>query len=434
MLALSDSPHLVHAPPVDPDRCLHVDRTSFPTWKAMFSAHPTVLDFLIAAGDYRGHGPLEPPGSAGSATRPRTVRFHAAGPLESDHPVRRSTAARVDSIRFTGSTTKNWFVQGLTISDPGTDCAIQGGASRVTVDGCLIERAGRYGVRIRDAQGCTIQRCVIRDSILFFTASGTVADAVGVQVKPRDAHVLDIKLLDNEIYNVGDGIQLTAAPDPELAVEALIEGNDIYLEPSRYLDPGDTTWDENAIDLKVGSDTVESTVLRRNRLWGYRRNAKRTAQGELLVIQKTSRNVLVEENTFGDAPRGMKDENWKAAPFERRREVVFRNNQFHDIRDHAGDHGAVTRPITAGLTFDGNHFARSDYLADQTPPAYRGAPLFTDNVLVEVGAVQRPESQKPPLQLDASHNPSVTAPRGFDTYERKRWTGPELATGAIPLP
>ncbi len=85
-------------------------------------------------------------------------------------------------------------------------------------------------------------------------------------------------------------------------------GNDIYLEPSRYIPDTGTTWDENAIDLKAGSDTPESTVIRKNRMWGFRRNAaaKGKSRGELLVLQAYSRNVVVEDNIMGDAPIGTK--------------------------------------------------------------------------------------------------------------------------------
>jgi hypothetical protein len=66
----------------------------------------------------------------------------------------------------------------------------------------------------------------------------------------------------------------------------LIEGNDIYLEPSRYIGDSNLSWDENAIDIKVGSDRPESTIVRTNRMWGFRRQKGSGAQGELLVVQK----------------------------------------------------------------------------------------------------------------------------------------------------
>jgi hypothetical protein len=142
----------------------------------------------------------------------------------------------------------------------------------------------------------------------------------------------------------------------------------------------------------------------------------------------------------------MKDEGWpsdEADPDiaeQESRDVVFRNNQFYEIRDRASsDRGAITRPITAGMLFERNWFARSDFLADSTPPSYKGNPVYRNNLRV-VTQLQRPG-------LDANGNPGsnavqvpyfeppntrAIAMRGFDTYERKRWTGSEFVDGAIP--
>jgi hypothetical protein len=322
------------------------------------------------------------------------------------------------------------------LSVGGVDGHLVQSASHITVDRCLIERVGSHGFRIRDSAHCSVQQCVIRDSLLVFTPTGNAADNAGIQIKPHKAQVLDVKLLDNEIYNVGDGIQLTPRDRPAqlAAVEATIEGNDIYLEPSRYIGLSNTTWDENAIDLKAGSDQAASTIMRNNRLWGYRRNvnANSSAQGELLVIQRCSRNVLVEGNVLGEAPRAMKDESWKDAPKGRPRDVLLRNNQFYEIRDYAtSDCGAITKPITSGITFVGNHFARSEYLADSSPSGYAFAgPTFTGNVRVDVANLQRG-----PLTLpydETVDNTLATAPLGYEHYERRRWTGPEWHPGAIP--
>lgn len=438
-LPLVDSPLLVPVLPVDDANFVHVDRTTFPSWAAMFDSNPTTLDFLLAPDDYRGLGPLVfPPQSGGTAQRPKTVRYYTGGLSDRQHPVRCLTAARVDAVQFTGPGTTNWLVQGLTITDPSVNCVIQQGASHITVDRCLIERVGSHGFRIRDSAHCSVQQCVIRDSLLVFTPAGNAADNAGIQIKPHAARVLDVKLLDNEIYNVGDGIQLTPRDRPaqSAAVEATIEGNDIYLEPSRFIGFSHLTWDENAIDLKAGSDQPASTIIRNNRLWGYRRNANAntSAQGELLVIQRCSRNVLVEGNVLGEAPRGMKDESWKNAPKGRPRNVLLRNNQFYEIRDYATlDRGAITKPITSDITFEGNHFARSDYLADSTSPSgyALAGPRFIGNVRVDVPCLQRGPNQTLPYD-ETVDNTVATAPLGYENYERRRWTGPEWHTGAIP--
>lgn len=171
-------------------------------------------------------------------------------------------------------------------------------------------------------------------------------------------------------------------------------------------------------------------------MWGFRRNATPTALGEILDVHKYCRNVLVEDNIMGDAPRGMKDLNWPPGlgiDVNKLRNIEFRNNQFYDIRAYAaGDAGAITKPITAGITFVHNYFARSDYLADVSDSDYRiPHPRYEKNVLVEVDSIQDGATAFA-LEYDSTLNKVDTAPNGYETYERKRWTGREFAKGAIP--
>jgi hypothetical protein len=447
-LLLTDSPSLVPVPPIDLGKAFMVEANPSKyakSWKTLFENNGATLDFLLAPGDYRSWGPLEFDDQPGNTYgRPRTVRYYNPGVDDTLHPAKRYppthlNAAQVDSLTFQRPATRNWLVQGLTANMHTLESGINQGAGNIagniTIDSCLIENFRMYGFRIRNTKDCTVQRCVIRESI---QVEGF--DSSGVQVGSTVAEpVTGIKILDNEIYNVGDGIQVTDYKlDPWLSFEVLIEGNDIYLERSRYIPGTNTTWDENAIDIKAGSDRPASTVIRSNRMWGIRRNAAvpPTALGELLDVHKYCRNVVVESNIMGDAPRGMKDLNWRTGvgiDVNKPRHIIFRNNQFYDIRAYAdGDVGAITHPITAGITFVGNHFARSDFLADKTPPAYRvPGPKFSDNLRVEVGALQ-PFDSDPPLPYEEAFNSVATAPNGYETYERKRWTGREFAMGAIP--
>ena len=119
----------------------------------------------------------------------------------------------------------------------------------------------------------------------------------------------------------------------------------------------------------------------------------------------------------------------------RPRNITFRNNQFYAIRDYAAaDAGAITKPITAGISFIDNYFARSAFLADKgppSPPGYRGPPVYTGNTLIDVGDIQRLPTATA-LPYNTALNTVASAPHGYDSYERKRWTGPERARGAIP--
>jgi hypothetical protein len=438
---LSPSPKLV-VPPVAEQRPVKLHDESYDSWSEMFDKEGSRLDYLLAPGDYRGWGPLELVGRAGNtARRPATIRFHDPDADHAVHPVHRPTQARVDALNFKGAGTRNWLVQGLTFSEPpeaGTPTIrMWDGVRRITVDACLIERARLRGVWIKHARHCTIQRCVIRETLNGAAEIGR-GDQQGIYVGNVDAEIRGIRILDNEIYDNGDGIQVKHYKhDPDRTVEVRIEGNDIYLTPALYLDGGATTWAENAIDLKAGSSRPRSTRIDNNRLWGFRRNAVPTARGELLVIQWSSRNVVVTRNIFSDAPRAMKDEVWKTAfePDEnRRRDIVFTGNQFHGIRDFdAEDLGFILKPITAGLSFTENHFARSDFLADKTPTNYRVAPTFMSNTLIDIGEIQRPRDPggsrfpyKPGL------NVSGAAPHGYELYQRQRWTGPTWQRGARP--
>jgi hypothetical protein len=138
---LADSPNLVPIPEIDLANAVVLEDSSpFSSWEEMFTQHPGKLDSLLSPGDYRDWGPLEIPDDVRPADgRPRTVRYHAPGVDDMRHPVKRSGAARVASLKLEGPLTRNWLVRGLTVTRPTADCVIQGGACNVTVDFCLID-------------------------------------------------------------------------------------------------------------------------------------------------------------------------------------------------------------------------------------------------------------------------------------------------------
>jgi hypothetical protein len=85
-------------------------------------------------------------------------------------------------------------------------------------------------------------------------------------------------------------------------------------------------------------------------------------------------------------------------------------------------------------TYRHNYIARCDFLCDVSPSAYY-APKFTGNVLSGVGDIQRPQIETPQtahLPYDSLFNIELPTPVEYESYERRRWTGPELAVGAMP--
>jgi Right handed beta helix region len=439
---LKSSPHLVEVPELDPDLGTAVilsEDDPYESWASVFDVNAEKLDFLLRPGDYRDWGTLGVNNRPGhTVERPRTIRYYNPGVDDGIHPARRGQGARIEAFRFEGSQTQNWLLQGLTLTGPSAEPAIGWGASYITIDRCLIEYPRKYGLRVRGASRSTVQQCVIRHSVNGLD-SVRGGDTSGIQIGAFDESVVGLRILDNEIYNVGDGIQLTDNKQaPWTPVEVLVEGNDIYLEPSRYIGDSNMTWDENAIDIKAAADPDKPIIIRNNRMWGHRCNAVPTARGESLVIQRYCRNVVVENNIMGEAVWGVRDFNWIDTPVggdaHTPRNVVFRNNEFYEIRDYAvGDRGAIARPVTAGILFDGNYFARSNFLVDWTPQSGYLPPTFTNNVLCEMDAVQRGEAASPLIPTAGSNIVIDSTDSGYDTYERRRWTGPEFTIAARPL-
>ena len=199
-----------------------------------------------------------------------------------------------------------WLVQGLTVSEHTITSGTNQDAGNITIDYCLIEGFPQYGFRIRNTTDVTVQRCVIRD-----TTQTPGHDSTGVQVGSNRADpVTGIKILDNEIYNVGDGIQVTDVQGGWRCspFEVLIEGNDIYLEPSRYDNEHDVGRERHRHQGRVGP-TPSRRSFGTTACGACRRSGPGDARASSSSSQMYSRNVLVEDNIMGDAPRGMKDEN-----------------------------------------------------------------------------------------------------------------------------
>ena len=525
VLLLSNSENLIAVPAIDLDNAVVLTPASYVDWATMFTANPSKTQFLLTPGDYMSWGTcirLSKPG--GTEGNPKIIRYY--NPDDHDlHPVDRvgGNEALCDDFQFGNPTTTYWTVHGITTRGGAGNWLVYQGATNITFDYSLIEDKRKtensYCIRIREATDWTIQRMVIRNFIL---DTPLPSDSLGISVGNIDRSVLGGMILDCEIYNVGDAIQIEDGPSYWKPVEMLIEGNDLYMDSTYHIGETNECWLENGIDLKAGSDTAESTVIRNNRIWGFRLNAGPTARGEGIVIQRYARNMIIESNIIGDCPMAIKDENWittattytadyttntltcvngsgvatshhlttGAGPFllsttgtrpspllgdtqywfiylsattfrwassyvaamdesaitvtddgtptntfridtEATRTISFTGNQIYDIHDFADDDaGAVFKPIT-DIAWDNNYIARVDFLFDVPPSIYHD-PTFTGNILIDVETIQRPEDQDPPVPYDPALNTVTTAPHGYVQYQRKRWTGTELASGAIP--
>lgn len=434
-MALPISSSLITLPPVDLSNSVIVTPSSYATWGACFTANPG-KDILVGPGNYHSWGRLartDKPG--GTLALPQVVRYYNPGVDDDVHPAQRSNHALVNACLFAKSLTANWYVYGLTFRATDEDTYVQEGASNITFDYCLWENNGTrgYNIRLRACTDVTVQRSVIRNTLQTLDV-----DSTGVYVNGIEGHTTRYKILDSEIYNVGDCIQIsnaaTGAP-PTWQVDGLIEGNDLYVDPSLYDGTTNTTNLENAIDIKTGSTAANSTHIVGNRMWGFRRNSGVVSSfGEAIVVQHWSQNVLIENNIIGDCPYGLKVESWPAgyATPNQARNVTVSNNQFYGIRDYAtADSGAVMRNHF-DVTFNDNFVSNCDALEVVLAAYKAGGPTYARNVLRQVAAIQNPDSITATKYVASSNTTAGIPDYGYATYERQRWTGVLTADGALP--
>lgn len=425
---------------------------SFLSWGDCFTTHPPSAGFQyhLTPGDYRGWGiaTIDSGVGGGASGNPAMIRY--VGSEENLHPVTRKAfgagEAVVDSILFTGANSKFWHIHGLTTRAPTGDNDVVSNAHHITWDWMLVEDSTRaYGIRLRSFGSDshqTVQRCVIRN---FIRALGD--DSIGVQVFPIGANAIhNTLILDNEIYNVADGVQVSQnASDDFVETSGIIEGNDLYITSAMYgttvagvFTPnpsGNHANAENAIDMKSGSYVVPWTI-RNNRMWGFRPNGV-TSTGDAMVFHIAARNTDVSDNIIGDAPRGLQVSNWNVAPSplgqDTPRNLRFYRNQWHDIIARSGDttpgSGAALRPINNEY-FEGNYYARCDYLLYTHGALRAGGPTFTGERRVLPNGLYHPESVAPNPYVEGGTNLAL-ANATCESYQRRRWTGIQNAVGAF---
>lgn len=431
LVPITDSPNLEPVPAIGD--AVVLTPSSFASWSAMFAAHPSKDDYLLTPGDYAGWGTLHINDRSGTAQRPRTFRYH--NPTDNDegtHPCKRANEALVGGIRLARVSTSSdyWLFHGLTRRGTSAEAWVAFDADHVTWDFCLIEDSDlNPGIRSLCSY-VTVQRCVIRNSSAAFGE-----DRLGFQAEPFNKVATGIKCLDNEIYNYGDSFGVPNDVDePLLAIDFLVEGNDFYQDGSKYFDGGRQSDSENAIDVKAGSDTVQS-VIRGNRMWGFRRNGF-SSPGDVLTLHQYYRNLLVEDNIMGEGPIGVRSVFWPNTyedQFQPRR-LVVRNNQIYGVRRyHPDDVGTAALWSEMDMDARDNTIARCDYVIQKAPVVgYRaGGPTFSGNTRIATKGTQEPGSAHPNPYDDADNIVGKTPPSYF-AYQRKRWTGPEWVEGALP--
>ena len=356
--------------------------------------------FCVDPGDYRSAGNLILTASGTPSSR-RFLRFNAP-PGADQKASDRTQQATFESLQLVQASW--WVIQGIAVvpQDPATVFLMQiGGGDHNVLDGNRIDASQQWnerrhvGVAIASWQSDpatynSVQANVVRGG----NRSRLGVDYTGIAVYSSiyaGAHNDFNKILDNEIYDWGDGIQLSGDTDctnPGRPRGTWIEGNDIYVTSAKradcatgFKDPGgDCSCSENGIDLKVdpGSDPRFWTRITNNRLWGFRPTARVSCGGSGSNGQAINSgnqcpgHVFIGSNVFMDATTGVsiQGSQW-----------ILAGNLFHEVRNAGEVGGSAIHPTPAatGLEIQFNTVVGVD-------DAYDDASNKTDtrcNVVVE---------------------------------------------------
>ena len=466
---MKPSPYLVTIP--DPACDLVITTANAATTLNQLS-DPDLRVFCVDPGDYRSYAGriLREPGTSSS---PRYLRFNGPGAVKAFERTSQAILERLD-IRADW-----WVIQGLTFrprSSATSRIVSLNGVQHVVLDGNLIDAIEhpngpeQNGVTIVANTGYpashnTVQRNVIRNG----DQSHQAIDYEGVLIAPgfnggEDND--DNRILDNEIYDWGDAIAVAGitedCSDPGVQHGTVIDGNDAYLTPAKYVDCktgvatslGQCACAENGIDVKAdpGPDPASWTRITNNRVWGFRPTTEAVvcggsgANGQAITAGTACpTDVLVARNLVSDSTIGIEvaGSTW-----------IVAGNLVHDI--HASDSapwGTMAIFLSAG----------SSYIAVQWNTivnsliAYDDASSYTDtrcNTVIRApgwgGGLPRGVSHVTDYNylyessavnfVGSTNRTFASAVDSLDPqlcYERKRWTGavtvcvPDAATASM---
>lgn len=427
MRLLRDSESLRAIPTGWTTRKIVTSPAAFANWAALFADTPPApgVRYTLRRGNYSPWGQgliVNGVGVGGTADQPVIIEYEDT---DSElHPVRRKGTANeaiIDGLKFNGSTHGHWLMTGLTNRNPTVDTDIIAGPGGICFDRCLFEEpaaARHYGIRLRSGDDNVVQRCVVRGYI-------NAAGDLGINIVPDNGAMARARILDNEVYDCGDSFQVSQnAVDGTIATDGLVEGNDFYFT-SAYQNPDGTGDMENAMDFKAGNDATP-WIVRNNRCWGTRTNLV-SATGDLLVVHVNARNIRFIENILGDA---------QAAYIETvtgsyARNIVFWRNLVHDIqRYYPEEHGGAAFRAVSNTRLEGNVVARSNSVLYVPGALENGGPVCRGNVRIDT-AINHAGTANTGVYLDGPNDERTVA--RFAGYQRKRWTGIEVAEGALPL-
>ncbi len=384
----------------------------YKSWRGLLAKNRNIRYFLISPGDYRKWGDLRPAFS-GTAKQPYVFRYYdpkSTQPYDAPHPVKRKAQGKEAILeRFNLNGVSHWVIHGLTFRGNATERRGEiGGLYNIfasesnhnTLDFCLIEQVIKgNGVRIFNSSHNTIQRCVIRDK-----RGVSIADNIGVIVYASEGKkARNNRIVDNEIYNVTDGVQLVYhvnvgknVPITGEVPGTIIDNNDLYITRKLYRQKNgeELACAEDGIDIKVGTNSIrpeDKVRVTNNRIWGFRTTDKTCgggSHGSGIVIHRNAKNILVENNVIFDVARGISIGRGNVEyETERLSNITVRNNIFYDIQETANNAGNAV-VLGADVLVESNTIKNAKYHL-RIPATQRA--VFKKNLVME--------SQQKPLKV-----------------------------------
>ncbi len=206
------------------------------------------------------------------------------------HPALLDSSLQAD-VDLVVDSANYWVIDRLSSINSANETSIflTNSSSNILFNRINIKYLNSYGFLLRGPalpsvmENVTIQNCRIGPP-----AESAIEENFGIiiagETTTADRNFLNLKFVDNEIYNCNDGIQISRPSTPVTVANAaglLIARNLIYIDSTVYLDTigGSSDADglysdhENAIDLKFGStDSTNKVVIRDNIMSGFRKS------------------------------------------------------------------------------------------------------------------------------------------------------------------
>lgn len=326
---LSTSKYLepVEIPAYDPNDSTHVLIT--PTngkWNESVINNLGYKHFYIEPGNYTGS--IIWLRSSGTENDRRTLSLYdPSKPTDDSHPALLPDNKQADvDINFSGAS--YWTIDRLSYLDHGTRADYYmmefNNQSTHNILNRYHSRNVYKGIMIRPFNHFnTVQNSYLNGG----SHAGRVNDALGVGLthsNTPNAVTEGTKIINNDIRNLGDGIQLIKTFQSTTTVSfpsTVIDSNRIWVDGEVYTN-GD--WDtngynsngqymvaENAIDLKAGSnDTNKPVIISNNMAWGYREIDTTSGQNSIggvpfQISDNATKNVVYDSNIVFDSQWGM---------------------------------------------------------------------------------------------------------------------------------